>query len=399
MSLRIDGTRVVRGGLTVRFTPDLPTDRLVFRLWPNGPRLARAGARLSTGSVAGPTGQLRSFEPDPTTLVVLLDERLQAGDSITVSLPWRLALPGAVLDRLSLNGDSYRLGSFFPLLAWVPGSGWALHPPTTSLAETSISPAADFRVDISVPEGFDVLATGVRSPDGVWRARAVRDFAVAAGRFEVVTGKAQATKGVAITVGVEESLEGSPAEWRDQVINDLEELARRYGPYPWSSYTLAISPDLLSAGIEYPTMVFQGEDTLGQTTSHELGHMWFYSLVGSNPARHPWLDEGVNSWAEARVMDTVSRFASLTIPSDVRGRLGRPMTYWDQHQDEYYFGVYAQGVQALDALGRDRLVDCALRSYVAQNAYKIATPSDLLDDLESYFPQAERVLGGFGVRF
>ncbi|MGH9181223.1 MAG: peptidase M1, partial [Acidimicrobiales bacterium] len=30
----------VVGETRVRFTPDLPTDMLVFRLWPNGPRLA-----------------------------------------------------------------------------------------------------------------------------------------------------------------------------------------------------------------------------------------------------------------------------------------------------------------------------------------------------------------------
>ena len=35
------------GELAVTFTPDLPTDRLVFRLWPNGPRLAEEGARLA----------------------------------------------------------------------------------------------------------------------------------------------------------------------------------------------------------------------------------------------------------------------------------------------------------------------------------------------------------------
>ena len=39
--LRIDlqpERRLVTGAERVRFTPDLATDRLVFRLWPNGPR-------------------------------------------------------------------------------------------------------------------------------------------------------------------------------------------------------------------------------------------------------------------------------------------------------------------------------------------------------------------------
>ncbi|MGH9165112.1 MAG: hypothetical protein ACRDZW_06315, partial [Acidimicrobiales bacterium] len=36
---------LAQGLVRARFTPDLDTDRLVFRLWPNGPRTARAGAR------------------------------------------------------------------------------------------------------------------------------------------------------------------------------------------------------------------------------------------------------------------------------------------------------------------------------------------------------------------
>src|SRR5207244_1438808 len=52
--LRLDvrpSERVAEGDLAVAFTPDVATDRLVFRLWPNGPRLSRAGARLDTGAV------------------------------------------------------------------------------------------------------------------------------------------------------------------------------------------------------------------------------------------------------------------------------------------------------------------------------------------------------------
>src|SRR4051794_17423617 len=39
------------GTLSVRFTPDLATDRVVLRLWPNEPELAGAGAHLDAGRV------------------------------------------------------------------------------------------------------------------------------------------------------------------------------------------------------------------------------------------------------------------------------------------------------------------------------------------------------------
>ena len=42
-------------------------------------------------------------------------------------------------------------------------------------------------------------------------------------------------------------------------------------------------------------------------------------------------------------------------------------------------------------------VDCALRSYVARNAFRIATPTDLLAALTPVFPGAEAALAARGV--
>jgi len=66
------------------------------------------------------------------------------------------------------------------------------------------------------------------------------------------------------------------------------------------------------------------------------------------------------------------------IPPAARGHMGAPMTYWDRHGAAYGAGVYAQSVAALRSLGAPAKVDCALRAYVARNAYGIAEPSDLL---------------------
>ena len=49
------GKRLVTGDVAVRFIPTADTDRLVFRLWPNAPRIGRAGGRLdvTAASVGG----------------------------------------------------------------------------------------------------------------------------------------------------------------------------------------------------------------------------------------------------------------------------------------------------------------------------------------------------------
>jgi hypothetical protein len=73
------------------------------------------------------------------------------------------------------------------------------------------------------------------------------------------------------------------------------------------------------------------------------------------------------------------------------------MTYWESHQSSYYEGVYVQPAAALADLGPPELVDCALRLYVATNAWRIATPADVIDALAVVFPDAEARLAAPGI--
>jgi hypothetical protein len=396
VDVRLDAN-VVEGGTTVRFSPDLPTDRLVFRLWPNAPRTAAAGARLEVGPVLVGAHPAPARLTDPTTLVVSLPTVLRAGDSVEAAVPWRLTLPGSANDRISRDGDAVRLGSFFPILAWEPGIGWAVEPSTGLFAESSVATVADFSVSVTAPPGLSVLASGEPDGQGRFRATGVRDVAVSVGRFIIAEGVAHAPGPVAVTVGVHEPVGESPGEYLAKVVRSLEDFAARFGPYPYPRLTLSVTPNL-GGGIEYPGHILQGPGTIGRTTSHEVGHMWFYSLVGNNQARDPWLDEGLATWAEARYEGTLGSMASRSVPAAGRGRLGEPMTYWARHPDAYYRSVYVQGAQALAALGDADLVDCALRHYVAANAFRIARPPDLLASLEKVFPDADEVLARYGVR-
>ena len=38
-------------------------------------------------------------------------------------------------------------------------------------------------------------------------------------------------------------------------------------------------------------------------TIHEAGHQWWYGIVGSNEFEHAWMDEGLNTFATARVIE------------------------------------------------------------------------------------------------
>jgi hypothetical protein len=333
--------------------------------------------------------------PDPTTLVVPLGRSLAAGREVTASMPWRLELPGPSNDRLAREGDALRLGSFFPILAWEPGVGWATEPPTKGFAEATTSPTADFDVNVAGAGELGVLATGAEVSPGHWRAVAVRDWAMSVGRFRMAT---ESVEGVQLSVGVDAGVRDDPLHYLRTARRALVDLGRRYGPYPWPTLSLAVTPGL-GGGIEYPAHVMLGPGTDDRTTPHELAHQWFYGLVGNDQGRDPWLDEGLASWAEGRYLDEVDRFTRRSIPAAAAGRLGEPMAYWDAHLPSYYRGVYVQGAQALAALGDHDRVDCALRLYVAANAHRIASPDDLLAAATSVFPDARAIFSRFGARF
>ncbi|MEY2404101.1 MAG: hypothetical protein QOD38_1652 [Acidimicrobiaceae bacterium] len=384
----------VTGSVVVVFTPDLPTKELVFRLWPNAPVLAASGVHQEVGPVTSGGVALAVDQPDATTVHVALPSMLRVGESTTVTVPFTLAIPGGNADRVAHEGDTMRLGSFLPLLAWEPGVGWATDPATTAHAESATSPAADYDVALSVPAGYDVLGTGVRGDGNHWRATAVRDVAFSIGHFVL----AEADVGrVHITLGVDQSVGDDPARYLNLITDSLANYQARLGAYPWPTYTAAVMPGF-SGGIEFPAHVMHGAGSTTRSIVHEVAHEWFYALVGNDQGRDPWLDEGLASYVEYVQIGSLASRKAQQVPSDAVGRAGEPMTYWDQHESSYFEGVYVQGAVAVAQLGSVDEVDCALRQYVARNAFRIATPADLVDALTTVFPDAADRIAPYGLR-
>jgi hypothetical protein len=297
-------------------------------------------------------------------------------------------------DRNAHFRGGLRLGSFFPLLAWDPRRGWVTDPPARVLGESSTAPAADFDIAVRAPRGLRAVVTGNPLGAGRWHAKAVRDVALAVGRFRVVSTTAHVPEPVTIRVA---AVSGSTTRMLALAKSALERLSQRYGRYPWRSYTLVVPPDFFGGGIEYPMLAFVGRSPYAKLViDHETAHQWFYSLVGNDQARDPWLDETLASWAQTRLG---SREAPPRrgLPRAAFRHVGAPMTYWNRFGGAVFYGVYGEGVRALRSLGNDQKVDCALRAYAARQAYAIAQPGDVLDELNTVIPGAEKRLRAWGI--
>jgi len=386
----------VTGHLSATFSPGVATDRVVFRLWPNATAFG-GGARLTVGAVTAGGRTLATERPDPTTLVVR--HALAPGERVTVSMPWRLRLSKRA--GLSLRGGrSARLVSFHPLLAW-DGAGWATDPPLRRMDSVwPTSPIADFDVRVVAPTGLRVLATGSEVSPGRWRSRAVRNFGMALGPFRVVRRVIRAPGPIVVRVGIERDSLTPVEPFLDETVRVLKLYGRRYGGYPWPAYSLVVASDFTSlAGFAYSTLGFVG-DSSAVLIAHETAHQWFAELVGNNQSRDTWVSEGLASWAATWAERTLGAEVGTAIPPDVRNRLGEPVGFFDGLGfEKLRLGVYVQSVQALASLGGPEAVDCAIRSFVARNAYRVATPRDVLDALDDTFPDAESKLRARGARF
>ena len=374
------------------FTPDSDTDRVVIRMWANSPRITRSGGRMEVF----PDGGIPSSQPDATRLV--LQQPVRAGQRFSTGLVWKLTLPpSATNDRIMRGSDWVRLGSFLPVFAWEPGVGWQEQPPTSGFAEASTSVPSDYQVAVAgVPEGSTVLATGVQGAGGAWFASAVPEWAMSMGRMTVRT---RDVDGVRVAVGMEATVQESPDTYLDKVVRSMQRFSQLYGSYPWPALSLAVTPGL-SGGIEYPMHILQGPGTIGRTTSHEVGHMWFYGLVSTNQGRDPWIDEGLATWVEGRFEGTTGDLMARSIPAAGAGKAGEPMTYWESRQDAYYRSVYVQGAQAVGALAPSSAdaVDCALRHLVAKQAYEVTSPAEAAAAMAEVFPNVRDVLARYGIR-
>lgn len=391
----------LRGRSVITFTPDLATPEVVLRLWPNGGVREALSSRITVEAVEVGGRAAAVARPDPTTLVVRLERALEPGQQVVVSVVWTLIVPGSRDDRISRTGTSMRLGSFMPVLAWEDGVGWNRTPATIGKAESSMTTTADWLVTVHPTLGVDILGTGVDDGNFTWTATAMRDWAMSVGNFTRASATVDSGgRSVQVVVGVHRKpgsvASEDPARYLARVTAALKRFGALYGPYPWSSYSLAITPDL-RGGIEYPAHVMQGPGSIGRTTPHEVAHMWFYGLVGNDQGRDPWIDEGLASWAEARAEGTLASFRSKAIPADGVRLLGRPMSYWDRHQSAYYRSIYVQTVQVLARLGAPERVDCALRRLVAQSAYGVVRPNDVLRALTTEFPEAGTLLRNYGI--
>jgi hypothetical protein len=365
---------------------------------------------------------LPSLEPhtpgdalDATDRRLPLPRPVAPGESLTLELSWEAVLPD-IVERTGVSRDFHFVAQWFPKVARLePDGSWAhfpFHPHAEFYADFG-----DYDVTLDVPEGMVVGATGQRVSESAeagrrrfrQRADSVHDFAwVAWPAFE---RREERIGDVDVHVLYPPG-HGLNAERTLAAVRfSLPFFEAGYGRYPYPDLTVVHPPPFAAAagGMEYPTLITTGgpwhqpfwSRATELVTIHELGHQWFYGLIASNEQRWPFLDEGLNSYAETLASEaqfgasSASELPGLELSATALHRAGMLIDVHDapiarpaaDFVDFVELGALVYSRTALlfrtlgNVYGKPELAR-ALARYAERFRFQHPSPDDLLQTLE-----------------
>jgi hypothetical protein len=257
---------------------------------------------------------------DHTVAEITLPHPLAPNDSITFHITFHDKFPLSVA-RNGYKRDFIMGGQWFPKPGVFWHGAWNCHQyhATTEF----FSDFGTFIVHLTLPRRFIVGASGVPTGETTdsngnktvgFYGEDIGDFAFAASpNFTVTDGIFLSSLGpVQIHVLALRAHPRAGPRYLSIIQKTMQQFDRRYGPYPYKIVTV-IDPEPGSeiGGMEYPTL-FTGDTSWFEpthiteiTAMHEFGHQYWYGMVATNEFQDAWLDEGINSYTEVKVLDAI----------------------------------------------------------------------------------------------
>ncbi|WP_441248033.1 M1 family aminopeptidase [Kitasatospora sp. McL0602] len=383
VNLTSDATGGVwNGHESVSFSNASPTPltEVYLRLWDNWHGSCPT-TPITVSKVTGGTPAALSVAC--TALKITLPAPLNQGQSGTVAFDLGITVPSGA-DRFGRDGSFNFIGNALPVLAVRDGSGWHLDPYTNN-GESFYSLISDFDVTLDHPTGVLVPATGtsVDSPGTsgrtVTRATAakVRDFAWAAGPFSKISGTS--SSGVAVNIY---SVSGISAANSQSMLTTaksaIDAHAQRFGAYPYGEIDAVIDNNFWFGGMEYPGFVLDLVSTTALT--HELGHQYYYGIVGDDEYNSPWLDEAFTDYATDLALGSTGSGCWNSVSwASTAEKITNSMAYWDANSSRYSTVVYGYGKCALHDLQRllgDTAMAKLMHDYTQAHWYGVSTTAE-----------------------
>lgn len=405
---------------------------------------------VADGTVLDSVGTGAGWSADGTVMELRLPRPLASGASVTLDFAWDYRVPPDGAPRGGQDSEVYVLSYWYPQIAvYDDVNGWQADPYLGN-AEFYMG-YADYDVALTVPEGWLVTSTGslvnaeavltpavrarlaearagkrvsvvadnergvgkatVSGTDGklTWRfaARNVRDITWATSglylwdAIPVAVGDVDGNGTVDTTMAQAfYRPDRRRAHWGDGARNtaiSVETYSTLLRPYPYATMT-AVDGPVSCGGMEYPMLTCIGESSdargFAEVVAHEVAHMWFPMLVGSNEKEYAWQDEGMAQFLQGYVL-------AKLFPSSDDARTNRRfyvqaiqqagetemMRHGDRYPSNLAYGVasYYKPASVLVAL-RGMLGDSTffrgMRKYAADWSYRHPMPWDFFHSMD-----------------
>ena len=273
------------------------------------------------------TSQMKFIAPDDgnaadhTVFQVKLPRPIAPNESIQFKIAFHDQF-GEVFARTGYDHDFMMGAQWFPKVGvWWQGA-WnchQFHANTEFFADFGT-----FDVKLTLPQNEVVGASGIqldetKNNDGTktltFRGEDIHDFAwTAQPNFHVF---AQDFNGSAGKVRIRLLMQPGHVSQTDRHMRIMQETMKRfdewYGPFPYKQITVVDPGNVRAGGMEYPTLITadttwwmpEGLRFVEQVTEHEFGHQYWYAMVATNEFEDAWLDEGINSYTECKILDDI----------------------------------------------------------------------------------------------
>jgi peptidase M1-like protein len=283
------------------------------------------------------TGPVRT-RVDDTMMYLDLGRPLPPGGKTVLELNYGFNIPEHGADRMGRDGSLYEIAQWYPRLAvYDDVHGWNTDQ-YLGQGEFYLE-YGDIDYEVTVPAGYVVAGTGVlQNPADVLTAAQRGRLAVALKSdttVHIITGpelasgaarperdgsltwrfRAENVRDAAWAASPEYLWDASgwegvlaQAYYRPSAVDTWKEAAKmsrfsiqeystRWFSYPYPQISAVEGP---VSGMEYPMVAMEAKGDSGpdlyNVVTHEIGHMWYPMVVGSDERRYAWMDEGFNTF-------------------------------------------------------------------------------------------------------
>ncbi len=259
---------------------------------------------------------------DKTVVDLRLAKAIAPGAYVQFKIAFQTKFPETQA-RSGWKRDFVLGGQWFPKVGvWWHGA-WNCHQyhnTTEFFADFGV-----YDVKLTVPQYEVVGASGVMTDEKnnsdntktvTYHGDDIHDFAwTASPRYKVRESVYQSQMGPINLRFLMQPAHWGQAERHEKITRQtLDHFEKWYGPYPYKTLTVVDpEPDSAAGGMEYPTFI-TGESSWfvpegfylpELVVEHEFGHQYWYGMVATNEFEDAWMDEGINSYTEVKVLDSI----------------------------------------------------------------------------------------------